>query len=41
MGADVVASLYDPFSLAETIHQLSMPDVIVYISYKGRLKGPR
>jgi predicted nicotinamide N-methyase len=40
LGADVVASLYDPVALAETIHQLSMPDAIVYISYKGRLDGP-
>lgn len=40
LGADVVASLYDPVALAETIHQLSMPEAIVYISYKGRLDGP-
>jgi predicted nicotinamide N-methyase len=40
LGADVVASLYDPVALAETIHQLSMPDATVYISYKGRLDGP-
>ena len=40
LGADVVASLYDPVALAETIHQLSLPDATVYISYKGRLDGP-
>lgn len=40
LGADVVASLYDPVALAETIHQLSMPETIVLISYKGRLDGP-
>lgn len=40
LGADVVASLYDPVALAETIHELSLPDTEVYISYKGRLDGP-
>lgn len=40
LGADVVASLYDPVALAETIHQLSSTDTIVLISYKGRLDGP-
>ena len=40
LGADVVASLYDPVALANTIHQLSTTDTIVLISYKGRLDGP-
>jgi hypothetical protein len=40
LGADVVASLYDPVALAETIHGLSLPETQVYISYKGRLDGP-
>uniref|UniRef100_A0A7S2UM18 Uncharacterized protein n=1 Tax=Attheya septentrionalis TaxID=420275 RepID=A0A7S2UM18_9STRA len=40
VGADVVASLYDPRALAETIHALSDDRTIVYLSYKGRLSGP-
>jgi hypothetical protein len=40
LGADVVASLYDPRALAETIHALSDDQTIVYLSYKGRLSGP-
>jgi Lysine methyltransferase len=38
MGADVVATLYDPCALAETIHRLCRDDeTIVYISFKERL----
>jgi Lysine methyltransferase len=40
LGADIVASLYDPIKLADTIHQLSYEQSVVYISYKGRLDGP-
>ena len=41
MGADVVASLYDPVALARTIHALcSTERTRVYLSYKGRLTGP-
>lgn len=40
LGADIVASLYDPIALAETIWDLSHATSVVFISYKGRLKGP-
>lgn len=40
VGADVVASLYDPIALAETMHALCHDESIVYVSYKGRLTGP-
>mmetsp|Transcript_30849 Transcript_30849/g.46810 ORF Transcript_30849/g.46810 Transcript_30849/m.46810 type:complete len:333 (-) Transcript_30849:131-1129(-) len=40
VGADVVASLYDPIKLAETIHSLCQEDSKVFISYKSRLDGP-
>ena len=40
LGADVVASLYDPVALARTIHSLWHDKSSVYISYKGRLTGP-
>jgi hypothetical protein len=40
LGADVVASLYDPLLLAQTIHSLCHDKSIVYVSYKGRLTGP-
>jgi predicted nicotinamide N-methyase len=40
IGADVVASLYDPIALANTIHDLCHANSRVYISYKGRLDGP-
>lgn len=40
IGADVVASLYDPIKLAETLHSLCQEDSKVYISYKSRLDGP-
>jgi len=40
LGADVVASLYDPIALAETMHALCHEESIVYVSYKGRLTGP-
>jgi predicted nicotinamide N-methyase len=40
LGADVVASLYDPLLLAQTIHSLSHDKSMVYVSYKGRLTGP-
>lgn len=39
-GADVVASLYDPVSLARTFHALSSSKTTVLLSYKGRLSGP-
>jgi len=37
LGADVVASLYDPVLLAQTIYRLSHDESIVYISFKERL----
>ena len=37
LGADVVATLYDPVALAKTIHWLSNMDSIVAISFKERL----
>lgn len=40
LGADVVASLYDPIALADTMHALCHDESIVYVSYKGRLSGP-
>lgn len=40
LGADVVASLYDPIALAETIWDLSHATSVVFISYKGRLIEP-
>ena len=40
LGADVVASLYDPICLAETMWDLSHAQSVVYISYKGRLTEP-
>ena len=38
LGADVVATLYDPIALAETIAQLSHPETVVYVSFKLRLR---
>ena len=40
LGADVVASLYDPIALAETMWCLCHSESTVYVSYKGRLTGP-
>lgn len=40
VGADVVASLYDPVALAYTLHALCHEKSTVYVSYKGRLTGP-
>lgn len=40
LGADVVASLYDPIALAETMHALCHDKSIVYVSFKERLTGP-
>jgi len=37
LGADVVASLYDPVALARTIHALARADSIVYLTFKERL----
>jgi predicted nicotinamide N-methyase len=37
LGADVVASLYDPVALARTIHKLCNASSVVYISFKERL----
>jgi hypothetical protein len=39
LGADVVATLYDPVALAETIHHLSHKSTKVYISFKERLSS--
>lgn len=40
IGADIVASLYDPFALAQTLHALSGPKTKIYISGKSRLDKP-
>lgn len=40
LGADVVASLYDPRALARTIYELSGPRTKVYISSRVRLDRP-
>lgn len=40
IGADVVASIYDPMALVRTIYALSGPHTLVLISYKGRLSDP-
>ena len=40
LGADVVASLYDPVALAETIHQLCHSNTVVLVSGKNRLDKP-
>mmetsp|Transcript_27436 Transcript_27436/g.63697 ORF Transcript_27436/g.63697 Transcript_27436/m.63697 type:complete len:158 (+) Transcript_27436:299-772(+) len=40
LGADVVASLYDPIALADTIWSLCHDQSKVYISYKSRLDVP-
>ena len=40
LGADVVASLYDPIALAETMWDLSHSQSVVFLSYKGRLTEP-
>jgi hypothetical protein len=40
LGADVVASLYDPIALADTMHALCHDRSVVYVSYKGRLTDP-
>jgi hypothetical protein len=40
LGADVVASLYDPIALADTMHALCHEKSVVYISFKARLAGP-
>ena len=37
LGADVVASLYDPIALAQTIYQVSHEGSTVYVSFKERL----
>jgi 23S rRNA U2552 (ribose-2'-O)-methylase RlmE/FtsJ len=39
MGADVVASLYDPVALAQTIWSLAHSKSIVYVSFKERLSS--
>jgi hypothetical protein len=39
VGADVVASLYDPTALAHTIYHLSHDDTTVFISFKERLSA--
>jgi hypothetical protein len=39
LGADVVATLYDPVALAGTIQKLCHDDTIVYISFKERLSS--
>mmetsp|Transcript_19289 Transcript_19289/g.27138 ORF Transcript_19289/g.27138 Transcript_19289/m.27138 type:complete len:403 (+) Transcript_19289:229-1437(+) len=40
MGADIVTSIYDPVSLAKTIHHLSSTSTKIYISGKSRLDLP-
>ncbi|KAL3781909.1 hypothetical protein HJC23_004094 [Cyclotella cryptica] len=40
VGADIVASLYDPIALAQTLHALSGPKTKIYISSKSRLDKP-
>ena len=40
IGADIVASLYDPIALARTLHALSGPNTKIYISSKSRLDKP-
>ncbi|KAL3776177.1 hypothetical protein ACHAWO_005578 [Cyclotella atomus] len=40
IGADIVASLYDPVALAGTLHALAGPNTKVYISAKSRLDKP-
>lgn len=40
IGADIVASLYDPVALAATLHALSGPSTKIYISSKSRLDKP-
>jgi len=39
VGADVVATLYDPISLAQTIHDLSHEGTTVHITFKERLSS--
>jgi len=40
IGADVVATLYDPVALAKTIHQVAKDErSVVYISFKERLSS--
>lgn len=39
LGADVVASLYDPVALAKTIHALAHGDTVVYLTFKERLSS--
>ena len=40
IGADIVASLYDPVALAQTLHDLCGPTTKIYISSKSRLDKP-
>jgi ribosomal protein L11 methylase PrmA len=40
IGADIVASLYDPVALAQTIYALCGPTTKIYISSKSRLDRP-
>ena len=40
LGADIVASLYDPIALAQTLHALCGPTTKIYISSKSRLDKP-
>ena len=40
IGADIVASLYDPVALAQALYALSGPDTRIYISVKARLDKP-
>mmetsp|Transcript_24201 Transcript_24201/g.52193 ORF Transcript_24201/g.52193 Transcript_24201/m.52193 type:complete len:437 (+) Transcript_24201:431-1741(+) len=40
IGADIVASIYDPVALAQTLHALSGPSTSIYISIKSRLDKP-
>lgn len=40
IGADVVASLYDPIALADAMHALCHDQSVVYVSYRERLTDP-
>jgi hypothetical protein len=40
VGADIVASLYDPIALVDTMYEMSSPFTILFISGKTRLDLP-
>jgi hypothetical protein len=39
IGADIVASLYDPILLSQTLHTLATASTKIYVSFKGREKS--